>query len=53
MPGSSPGMTGMVTPSAATPACRSTGADREVARLLELGLPVYRRLEDVPDPVAG
>lgn len=28
---------------------RSPGADREIARLLELGRPVYRRLEDVPE----
>ena len=29
---------------------RSPGADREIARLLELGRPVYQSLEDVPDP---
>ncbi|HET9330235.1 MAG TPA: hypothetical protein VFO23_06895 [Steroidobacteraceae bacterium] len=27
---------------------RSNGADQDVRRALELGLPVYRRLEDVP-----
>lgn len=27
---------------------RSSGADQDVRRALELGLPVYRRLEDVP-----
>ncbi len=27
----------------------SPGADREVARALELGIPVYDRIEDVPD----
>jgi hypothetical protein len=28
----------------------STGADKEVARFLARGLPVYRRLEDLPAP---
>lgn len=32
---------------------RSPGADREIARLRELGRPIYVRLEDVPDPDAG
>jgi hypothetical protein len=32
---------------------RSPGADREIARLVELGRPVYRHLDEVPDPPAG